>query len=78
MGCLSFGLSLAFPFCLPCDDFGHQSFIGFFCPLLKNRNPSSNNTQPTTYESSTIMKFKGMKNYNSTLLYIFETSNRQK
>ncbi len=27
-GCASFGLSLAFPFCLPCDGFSHRSFIG--------------------------------------------------
>jgi hypothetical protein len=28
-GCLFFGLSLAFPFCLPCDGSGHRSFIAF-------------------------------------------------
>jgi hypothetical protein len=28
-GCVSFGLSLAFPFCLPCDGSSHRSFIGF-------------------------------------------------
>ncbi len=27
----SFGLSLAFPFCLPCDGSGHQSFIILLC-----------------------------------------------
>jgi len=39
---VSFGLCLAFLFCLPCDGSGHQSFIGLFCapsctpfPLLK-------------------------------------------
>jgi hypothetical protein len=58
----SFGLFLAFPFCLSYDGFGHRSFIGFFHPLVINRNPSSNNNQATTYESSTIMKFKRMKN----------------
>jgi len=25
-----FGLSSAFPLCLPCDDSGHQIFIGFW------------------------------------------------
>ncbi len=30
-GCASFGLSLAFPFCLLCDGSGHRSFIGFLC-----------------------------------------------
>ncbi len=30
-GCASFGLSLAFPFCLLFDGSGHQSFIGFLC-----------------------------------------------
>jgi len=28
-GSLSFGLSLAFPFCLSCDGSRHQSFIEF-------------------------------------------------
>jgi hypothetical protein len=30
-GCESFGLSLAFLFCLLFDGSGHQSFIGFLC-----------------------------------------------
>ncbi len=38
----SFGLSLAFPFCLPCYGFGHRSFIWFlwcshFHPLKKKQ-----------------------------------------
>jgi hypothetical protein len=35
MGCTSFGLSLAFLFCLPCDGSSHRSFIGFCEILLK-------------------------------------------
>jgi hypothetical protein len=29
VGYATFGLSLAFPFCLPCDGSGHRSSIGF-------------------------------------------------
>ncbi len=29
-GCASFGLSLAFPFCLPWDGFGHHPLLEFF------------------------------------------------
>ncbi len=37
VGCVSFGLSLAFPFCLPCDGSSLQSFIGFLfhCMISK-------------------------------------------
>jgi hypothetical protein len=40
MGCSSFGLSLAFPFCLPCDSSGHRSFIGFLCFVFHELNLS--------------------------------------
>jgi hypothetical protein len=32
-GCVSFGLSLAFPFCLLCDGSSHRYFIEFLSPL---------------------------------------------
>jgi hypothetical protein len=34
MGCSSFGLYLAFPFCLPCDGSSHRSFIQLFMPYM--------------------------------------------
>ncbi len=42
-GCLSFGLSLAFPFCLPYDGSSHQSFIKFFVECCVATNLKSTN-----------------------------------
>jgi hypothetical protein len=49
--CSSFGLSLALPFCLPCDGSGHCSFIEFlwcsyFHPLKKKQ---INNPHPEDF-----------------------------
>ncbi len=40
-GCASFGLSLAFPICLPCEGFSHRSFIGFLCLFPRITNPAN-------------------------------------
>jgi hypothetical protein len=36
VGYVFFGLSVAFPFCLPYDGYGHQSFIGFLFYFSRN------------------------------------------